>query len=72
MSTGDIFLAEWTKYMTHGTEKWRAGPKDRAKRHSFVLLPLLFGREAIEEPSFTSTYDGDMVEKGGEKKEKNI
>ena len=33
-------MTEWTKYMTHGTEKWRTGLKDRAKRQSFVILPL--------------------------------
>lgn len=33
-------MAEWTKHMTHGTEKWRIGSKDRTKRQSFVILPL--------------------------------
>ena len=27
--------------MAHGTEKWRTGQKDRANRHSFVLLVLV-------------------------------
>ena len=33
-------MTEWTNYMTLGTEKCRIGTKGRAKRQSFVILPL--------------------------------
>lgn len=35
-----------------------------------VLLPLFLGRMDIEVTVFTTTYEGDRVEKGGKKKKK--